>query len=121
MNEGKEEKDFITVVRKQLDGECDRLDAGTLSRLNRARQTALASGSGDKAGYYFRRMFMPAAGVALASFLFLLSTQYLGKERGDIQVSHLEDFEVIVAADSPDFFAELEFYIWLAEEEEHAG
>jgi hypothetical protein len=119
MNEEDKEKRFVDNVRKALDLDADKLDAGTQSKLNRVRQKALDAG--ERKGFDIRQWFtLPVAGwAATACILVLGLTIYMKQPNSAAPL--LEDIELLAAEDNLEFYDSLEFYAWLAEENSDAA
>lgn len=120
MSEQEREQVFLEQVKKSLDEECEALDAKTLAQLARARRQAIGS-SGAKAMPLWRWLRFPAAAILTASLLFFVATFYVNKPDSPPAFTRLDDIEILIAADPPEFYADLDFYLWLAEEEDNAG
>ena len=119
MKKGRREKEFLGKIRTELDESVDRLDARTLSRIRQARYRALEKG--EKSWWARPRRLRPvltgaAAMLVLASALFF----YTAPPQPQL-TSNMEDIELLAAGDNLEFFAELDFYTWLAEEMDDAG
>ena len=106
---------WIGQTRALLDESAASLDAATLSRLNRARQTALARRRP------LQRWYLPA-GLVSACVLLLALFAWQGPWRA--LPAHLEspltakaaagsDLELVSSDDGPEFYQDLEFYAWL--------
>jgi hypothetical protein len=112
------EDEFIRHVKKTLDQRTEALDAETLSRLNRARQTALQQ-AGHKAGHSLSRAWVPLGGVAAAILLtsiFMFKTE----EMATLSDSPVDEIEIIASSDNLDLYEQLDFYLWLLEEDSGA-
>jgi len=115
--------DLERRIVDSLDRQAEALDANTASRLNQARQRALAEGA-RTAG---RTQIGPStwlplgalAGVALAAVAIALT---LGKPgpAPDQPLAAPSDLE-LVASDDLELVADLEFYAWLEGELEERG
>lgn len=96
-----------------LDESAQSLDAATLSRLNRARQAALAPGKGRAAAW-----LLPA-GLAGACMLLLAVAVWHGQQQHPPVTTRVDapidtgtgDAEAL--ADEDDLYEDLEFYAWL--------
>lgn len=108
------EKQFVDNVKKALDLGAENLDAGTQAKLTRARHKALDAG--ERKGFDIRQWFtVPVAGWATACIL-VLGLTFFVKTNGT--PPPLEDIDLLVAEDNLEFYDGLEFYAWLAEENE---
>lgn len=106
---------WVERVRAQLDDDAASLDAASASRLNRARQRALA----ERPRARWLRVAMPAFALAAA---FALAVPLLRAPSPAPQADSTEAFEVLVADDSLALYEDLEFYAWLdAEQAADAG
>lgn len=103
-------QDWAARARATLEQSAGELDAATLSRLNRARQAALAEAN--------RRPRRPAllwpAALAMAS-AFALAVVLVRQPPPAAPAAPVaaEDFDVIAAQDSLELYEDLEFYAWL--------
>ncbi|MEW6594828.1 MAG: DUF3619 family protein [Thermodesulfobacteriota bacterium] len=121
MKKDKDEQEFLAAVRRALDGGGDQLDAATRHRLARARMRAVEEGFSPKTSRRRFRLLAPfvatLAMVLVAAALFFQGGSGVTPPATEMTA----DLEIITAAEAPDFYADLEFYQWLAEGEEHAG
>lgn len=91
-----------------FDDSVDRLDAATLSKLNRGRQAALAEAAKPRAGQLWLR-WAPATGMAAAAVLAVVMLR--GPAPDELApVPVVSDFEILVSEDSFEMFEDLEFY-----------
>ena len=98
----------------------DNLDAASRSRLNQARQAALAELDGSTRSYG-ARWWLPAGAMALAAVLAV--NIWLG--RGvDVMpgsaapmTADIADFELLLDEDNLEMLEDLEFFAWLSEDE----
>ncbi len=97
---------------RRFDESVQRLDAATLSRLNRSRQAALTELAGRTAARRWQR-WIPAAGVATAAVFTVLMLS--NRSVTDLIPAYdvASDFEVIMAGENLEMLEELEFYRWL--------
>jgi hypothetical protein len=105
--------EWAAQARKLLDESEQSLDAATLSRLNRARQTALAT----RARRPMQFWFLPA-GLASACALLLALAVWQPHHVGSGDASTPSATAVASdvddgTADTPEFYQDLEFYAWL--------
>ena len=119
-NNHKKESAFLERVRGTLDDSVDNLDTGTLSRLSQARHVALeaAKSRPEQRGHSF---WFSLAGLAAATAVVFLAVFLAREPSGPQYYSGLEDVEILAASENPEFFVNLEFYGWLAEEMDDAG
>lgn len=119
MKEDSNEQDFLAAARKTLDAGSDTLDPAICSRLARARMTAVEKGLASQ-----RRWFWLAAPLAASLVVVLVVAVLFFKAGTDVRHPNGEtvaDLEIITSAEAPDFYADLDFYQWLAQGENHAG
>jgi hypothetical protein len=94
----------------------DDLDAATLSRLNQARQTALAGLESPHTVSGSR--WLPAGAVA-ASVL-VATVLWLGREPGTTDTNQVaeqfEDLDILLSDEDFELYDELEFFSWLGGE-----
>lgn len=116
-----EQPRWTQQAKALLDESAHELDAATLSRLNRARQIALAQRR--KAA---SRWFIPA-GLASACALLLAVTVWHGRAgvphgQGDVTALAANADEADTVADDDDFYADMDFYAWLdAQDQDSPG
>jgi len=112
------EKDFLNKVKKQLDEQSEHLDAATLSKLNQARQAALAQVNPKPSR--LKNNWLPASGLAAA--VLLTSVFLFRSEEITTNSNHgMDDIEIIASSDNLDLYEQLDFYMWLLEENNSAG
>jgi hypothetical protein len=119
-----EDADFERRARAAFDASVDELDAATRSRLNRARQRALAAATGraDASGSRWWATWAPAGAVAAAALAAVLLWRSPAPEDvtavtaanppNDVQQDPLE---LLAAGEDLDLAAEadLDFYAWV--------
>lgn len=109
-------KSWVHQAKTLLDQSADALDAATLSRLNRARQVALAHARPRSA----QRWFLPA-GLAGASMLMLaVATWHSYAPSGGLALpltaaasSSGSEFDLVSGDEGLELYQNLEFYAWL--------
>ena len=113
MREAPENERFTGRAKRLFDASVDRIDAATLSRLNRGRQRALAElGAGGQAHGHWMR-WVPATGVAAAALVTVIMMNAGPPDVVQEPVS-ASDFEMLLdAGDELDMLEDLEFYSWL--------
>jgi len=102
------DEDFGRQAKEAFDASVDKLDAATLSKLNRGRQAALAE-LGKPAAQWSR--WMPATGVAAAVLVAVMVLQSPAPVN-EIPTS-VTDMEILLGEDSIEMLEELEFYSWI--------
>ena len=101
-----------TQAKELFDESVERLDAATLSKLNRSRQEALAELDKTKPiGQW--AWWVPATGVAAAAVVAVVVLQ--GDPTQDVgpAANTMTDFEILLSEDSLEMLEELEFYSWI--------
>ena len=108
-----DDRQFVENAQELFAESVERLDAATLSKLNRGRQAAIAEISSTTAHYGWLR-WMPAAGLAAAAVVAVVMLQ--GPATVDLpdgSESAATDFEILLGDDSLEMIEELEFYSWI--------
>lgn len=103
---------FVGQAKELFDISVERLDAATLSRLNKARHQALAELQQTKRVRQWAR-WMPATGVAAAALVTVIVLQTPGVEGPVPPATTVTDFEILLGEDSLEMLEELEFYSWI--------
>jgi hypothetical protein len=106
-----DERDPIVVsIRLELDRSCAALDGYTLSRLHRIRSEAVA-----RRRSRLQQWLLPFGTLATASALVLAIGLYSRTPASGVDNAALEDIEILAANEALDFYADYEFYQWLAQ------
>lgn len=121
--QGNDDERFAREARRVLREGADGLDAATLSRLNRARQAALAEYEARRRRpAWLRGAWQPALGAAAVATLAV--ALWVGRDPGGPPASMVDaqrpeaalDLEVVLADESMEMLEDLEFYDWVGEE-----
>lgn len=120
-----EEKRLTEAVRRVLDEAAGKLDDITLKQLGAARERALvAARIGVRAPRPRRAGWLWPLGAAVSASLVAAIGAWLWLATpaapGRALVANLDDLELLTTVEAPDFYADLEFYTWLASQP-HAG
>ena len=109
-NESPAEDSFTLRAKKYFDESVENLDGETRSRLNRARQAALAE---LKVGGAKWIEWAPAAGVAAAAVVAVVI--WTGDPPSDVltPASANADIEILLTEESFEMLEDLEFYSWI--------
>ncbi|MEM0953648.1 MAG: DUF3619 family protein [Pseudomonadota bacterium] len=105
------EDTLITLANDSLDESVSHFDAATLSRLNRARQAAVA----ERVQSPLRRFLVPVAAAAFAGIAAVVAVPMLNVNPPipvESQFSAAEDAELV---------ENLDIVLWLMEPEDHAS
>ncbi len=99
-------------LRHALDRSVEGLDAATLSRLNRARQAALAAASTRRRGWRWSLRVGGLALAASAALALVLAPGLLSPPTPPLPATS-SDFALLGEEIEPALLEELEFYAWL--------
>ena len=120
MKQRQSDADFIERVSLELDRSIAHLDPDVTTRLHRARRRAMSQERKSGSRWLLPHRFLPAFAVAAALLLFVVQPDF--RKPAEIHpASGIEDVEILSSRENPDFFHELDFYSWLAEEMDRAG
>jgi hypothetical protein len=121
-----EQQPWVGDARALLDESAQALDAASLSRLNRARQAALAHRRQRK---YMTR-WLPALGLACSCALLLAVAVWMPQPRVNpldaapgarSTATYSGETDAISGDDGIEFYQNLEFYAWLDAQEQESG
>ena len=119
--DNRQETLFLEKAKEALDRDAGSLDRETLDRLRAMRLRAVEAAE-QPPGLLFRLPRWAKAGafatVAAAVIVFFVWFQPPAKQ--DLALKNPEDFEIIVAKDNIDLYEDLDFYSWLADDEDAA-
>jgi hypothetical protein len=124
MNEPNEDRAFAERARTLLDEDARRLDGPTLGRLRRAREEALEAGRTGRLLHRLRQArFRVAAAALTAAAAAALVLVVLPLDRSPVPPLGADptELELLASAEGPDFYEELDFYLWIAEEQADVG
>ena len=109
------EQAFVEEVKKTLQEKGEKLDPEIMMKLSSIRSGVIES-RGDRFSWLWRMARVPAAAF-MVGVVFLVFGIFYYRPPTTMQytLSAIEDVSILVAGESPDFFAELDFYTWLAE------
>ncbi len=103
---------MLAVIRQELDRSCAALDGHTLSRLHRMRVAAIG-----KRRSLMPRLLVSFGGLVTACALIVAVNIGLNARNGEVGApAVMEDIEILSANEAPDFYADYEFYQWLAQD-----
>ena len=105
MNESNDK--FAKQAKALFDESVDRLDAETLSALNRRRHEALEAARAERHGWL---RWAPAVGVTAAIVIAVM----MATPRPDgTDAMPLDDMDILLGEDSIEMLEDLEFYAWM--------
>jgi hypothetical protein len=117
MSQPDRHKEFVDRVRETLDRSADDLDGPTLARLRQARALAIDRGRPRvRPGWW-----VPTGALAALLVAVLVTTFYVRAPLTAVPVAVVDDAEILASAHGPEFYENLDFYQWLAQEHPHAG
>ena len=110
-----DEKDqaLVNAAKAAFKRQVEELDPRTTMKLQAARRRAL-----DATPTFGWMPWMVASGFAAASVALLAGVMWFSQPVVRPPVSDPEEFELVTADDSLEFYDELEFYRWLAERDQ---
>jgi len=110
---------FNKRAKASFDETVEKLDAATLSRLNRARHAALAEMQQPSRQW---SRWLPATGVAAAALVAVMVMQNPAGFDEPLPAA-VADLEILLGEDSLEMLEDLEFYSWLdvVEQENDVG
>jgi hypothetical protein len=116
MSTGQErEQAFVEEVRKTLREKGENLDPEIMQKLASVR-TGVVEDHGVRFNWFWRMARVPAAAFMVATVVLAFSLFYSRPPTTmQYSLSAIEDVSILVAEESPDFFADLDFYTWLSE------
>ncbi|MES9970617.1 MAG: hypothetical protein ABW092_11335 [Candidatus Thiodiazotropha sp.] len=122
----KSDKEFLNRIKQDLDNSAEELDELTLARLGAARRRAVEAGSGST-GFHLadilvlgrgtRAVLVMAGLLLVASLLILRSTQPPPQDQLQA-LSLIEDMELLGAAEELEFYQDMDFYLWVTDEQD---
>ena len=116
-NKRQGEYDFLRQSRSMLDDSVESLDAATLSKLNQARQRALAAQSQVSFLSSRRRIALASLSVvAISALLWMMLPQPSTPVHSEYAEIPIDDMEILMADTDMELLEDLEFVSWLLEE-----
>jgi hypothetical protein len=117
MRENERENILLDEIRSSLDHEAENLDCRTVQDLKNIRLEVLESME-RKRWYFGVPRWLTATGIATAVVLVATVSLFVVSSRNSLQVKNAEDFEILSANDQQDMYKDLDFYRWLADDED---
>ncbi|MCG7932577.1 MAG: hypothetical protein N0C88_20255 [Candidatus Thiodiazotropha lotti] len=120
------DEEFLSEVKQQLQQSSDALDELTLAKLGAARRRAVEVGSRPAVYRFGDVLFLGRGGMAiliLAGLLLIASAVLLKTTNTPVEqqmqsITLLEDMELLGAAQELEFYQELDFYLWVTDEQD---
>lgn len=114
---------WVSQAKSVLDQSAEALDGATLSRLNQARQAAMAQRRAP------RRWLLPAGLVSACLLLLAVFTWhgFVPATPGSAEfpltakTAASSDIDLVASDDGPEFYQDLEFYAWLDAQDQDLG
>jgi len=117
--EGQDER-LLKRTKEVLDASAANLDVRTLERLRDARQHAMETAD-ERPGLLLRLpRWVKVSGLATAAAGVLVFALWFTSPNHDLTVKNPEDFEIVLAKDQIDLYEDLDFYGWMADDEDNA-
>ena len=111
------DRHFQDALKRALDGADEALPENIRVRLRAARKRALATQTGRHAEDHienrWQRWLTPAAGLAAVAVITVVVTLWLGTAPESNTVASGQDLELLLASDSLELYANLDFFTWL--------
>jgi hypothetical protein len=115
---GQEER-LMKRTREVLDESVANLDVRTLERLRDARHRAVEAAD-ERPGLLLRLpRWVKVSGLATAAAAILVFSLWFTTAGHDLTVKNPEDFEIVLAKDQIDLYEDLDFYSWMANDEDN--
>lgn len=118
MSQTRDKEDFEARLQRRMRNDMPGLDGRTRSRLNQARQTALAELDKPAWRAIGRPAWMTAGGAVAAGVLVALMLRVGGLSPDLPAYAPAEDIEIILSEGDLELFEDLEFYAWVESQPE---
>lgn len=105
---------FLKKAKAILESGAEELDGSTQQKLYAMRRRVLNSAPSRRPGFSFSLRWATLGGIAAAATAVLAVFFWLETSPGDFPAGHIEDFEILTSRERVDFYQNLEFYRWLA-------
>ncbi len=115
MKENEWEKSLRNKVKKCLDEEIEKLDHRTVRALRGVRSEALDF-FGRKRGFQIIPRWMTAGGIATTAVLVAAVSVFFISSHKPSSLKNPDDFELLSVKEQPELYKDLDFYRWLAEQ-----
>lgn len=112
------EKQFLERARDLLNRDVENLDRGVTRRLGHIRVDALSAPEEKTSGFFLSLRWILFGGLATATMAAVVLFFWVHTTPVDFPVRHIEDFEIITSQEQIDFYQDLDFYRWMATQNE---
>lgn len=113
MNQDAREKQFVSRLKDRLDQRLEALDGETVAQLHAARQKALQSMPRSRP-----RWIAMGGWAAAAASVLLVMTLWNTDIRSVDEPGFIEDLELLSTKEDIEFIEDLDFYLWLEDEQQ---
>ncbi len=103
---------FLNAAKRALQEAEENLDPATITRLRVARRSAIADGLRAKSPAW-RAWLLPIGGAVTAGLVVIMAATLWFSPPTNLIQANVDDVELLTAHESPEFFADMEFYSWL--------
>lgn len=110
------DKRLVEMVKEHLDAGVDALDDRMVARLRAARLKAVESAEGRRGWFRFLR-WVAVGGLTTAAAAVLAVGLWVTERPGESSVATADDIEIVAAQEQMQFYEDIEFYRWLAAQE----
>jgi len=107
---------LVAMVKEYLDAGVDTLDGRTTARLREARLKAMETAQGRR-GWFHGPRWVAVGGGTVAAAAVLAVGVWLSDSPRESAVATADDIEIVAAQDQMQLYEDLEFYRWLATQE----
>ena len=120
MKEQHQEEEFLRQVKKTLDASVESLDAGIYFRLTQARNVALKR-QRTATSLTWKWLSFPLGGLVTAVLMWMIITFHV-QETDELAANiTIEELEIVTSGDTMELLLDLDFYLWLSENQEQHG
>jgi len=121
MIENGQGKRFLEKTNDLLNRGAENLDSRTSQRLELMRMKALSGAEEEIPGSFLSLRWITFGGLATVTMAAVALFFWFNTSPGDFPVKHVEDVEIITSREPIDFYQNLEFYRWMATQNQSTG
>ncbi len=103
---------FLNAAKHVLQQAEENLDPATIARLRAARRSAIEDGLRTKSSAW-RNWLLPVGGMVTAGLVVAMAATLWFSPPNNLIQANVDDVDLLTAHESPEFFADMEFYSWL--------